>query len=166
MDFAEEVEMKALSILQPWAWLIVRPDLTDPMARAAAHADGLIKDIENRTWGTSFRGEFLVHAGKTYSRRDHEDYAEWLADEMGIVLPKYEAMPRGGVVGKATVADCVKTHPSRWKMPDTHGFVLAGQQPLPFVPWRGQLGWFDIPESTLVDSPPFTLAPSPAGGRI
>jgi len=32
--------MKALSILQPWAWLVVN-----------GH-----KDIENRTWGTGFRG--------------------------------------------------------------------------------------------------------------
>lgn len=37
--------MKALSILQPWAWLIVNGN----------------KDIENRNWHTRFRGRFLVH---------------------------------------------------------------------------------------------------------
>ncbi len=38
--------MKALSIIQPWASLI---------------ATG-IKDVENRTWRTNYRGEFLIHA--------------------------------------------------------------------------------------------------------
>ncbi|MCB1589226.1 MAG: hypothetical protein KDI56_10025, partial [Xanthomonadales bacterium] len=27
--------MKALTIQQPWAWLIIRPDITDPQERAA-----------------------------------------------------------------------------------------------------------------------------------
>lgn len=40
--------MKALSIRQPWAWLIVHGG----------------KDIENRSWHTKFRGRFLVHAAK------------------------------------------------------------------------------------------------------
>lgn len=38
--------MKALSIKQPWASLI-------------AHG---IKDIENRTWRTHFRGKIYIHA--------------------------------------------------------------------------------------------------------
>src|SRR3972149_11819690 len=45
--------MKALSIIQPWAWLIVH-----------GH-----KPVENRRWPTSFRGQFLIHAGKKF---DHE----------------------------------------------------------------------------------------------
>ncbi|WP_245839042.1 ASCH domain-containing protein [Yersinia kristensenii] len=38
--------MKALSIRQPWAWLIVNG----------------YKDIENRTWNTKCRGPVLIHA--------------------------------------------------------------------------------------------------------
>lgn len=30
------VDVLTLSIRQPWAWLIVRPDITDPRERAAA----------------------------------------------------------------------------------------------------------------------------------
>ena len=41
--------MKAITIKQPWASLIVAG----------------IKDIENRTWKTSFRGRVLIHAAKT-----------------------------------------------------------------------------------------------------
>lgn len=39
--------MKTISIKQPWASLIVEG----------------VKDIENRTWRTKFRGRVLVHAG-------------------------------------------------------------------------------------------------------
>lgn len=41
--------MKALTVKQPWAGLII--------------AGG--KDIENRTWRTSYRGRVLIHAAKT-----------------------------------------------------------------------------------------------------
>lgn len=44
--------MKALSIRQPWASLIVMG----------------IKDIENRTWPTRHRGSVLVHAAKGMTR--------------------------------------------------------------------------------------------------
>lgn len=40
--------MKALSIKQPWAWLV---------------SEGY-KGVENRTWKTNYRGVFLIHAGK------------------------------------------------------------------------------------------------------
>jgi hypothetical protein len=137
--------MKALSILQPWAWLIVRPDLTDTAQRARAAADGLIKDIENRSWRTPYRGYFLVHAGKTYPRIEHEDQARWIEADFGIVLPHYEQMQRGGVVGQARIVDCVRDHASSWKVDGSWGFVLTEQKPLAFAPFRGQLGWFDIP---------------------
>jgi hypothetical protein len=41
--------MKAITIKQPWAFLIVEG----------------VKDIENRTWKTNFRGRVLIHASKT-----------------------------------------------------------------------------------------------------
>ena len=45
--------MKALSIRQPWAWLIVAG----------------YKDVENRTWATDFRGRIYVHAGQRYDNQ-------------------------------------------------------------------------------------------------
>jgi hypothetical protein len=71
--------MKALSIRQPWAWLIVH-----------GH-----KDIENRTWTTTFRGRFLVHAGRTF---DPEGY-RWVRRELSIEMPEPAAFDRGGIVG-------------------------------------------------------------------
>ena len=40
-------DLRCLSIRQPWAWAIVSG----------------VKDIENRTWTTEFRGRIVIHAG-------------------------------------------------------------------------------------------------------
>jgi hypothetical protein len=126
-----------ISILQPYAWLIVN-----------GH-----KDIENRGWATKFRGRILIHAGKKYSRRDHDEYAEDMLD-MGIELPAFDAMQLGGIVGSATVTDCVQEHPSKWKILGSWGFVLKDQRVRPFVPYRGQLSIFGVPESVLAEGVP------------
>lgn len=125
--------LPCLSILQPYAWLIVN-----------GH-----KDIENRGWATSFRGRILIHAGKKYSRRDHDEYAESIDEYFGIALPAFEAMELGGIVGSATITDCVREHPSRWKQSDSWGFVLMHQRKRPFVPYRGQLNIFRVPETAI-----------------
>ena len=139
-----------ISIRQPWAWLIVRPDLADPVERMWAYETGQIKDIENRTWPTRKRGPVLIHASKAYSRREHAALAADLEDRTGVRLPPYEAMQRGGIVGKATLIDCVREHPSQWKMPDHWGFVLKDTVRTPFVPWQGQLGWFLVPATAVM----------------
>lgn len=138
--------MKALSILQPWAWLIVRPDITDPRQRQIPQ---LLKDVENRTWPTNVHGPILIHAGKTYSRRRHDEYTVAIADMFGIKLPAYESMPRGGIVGRAEIYNCWRNSPSRWAAPNSWHFQLRHAEPLPFVAWRGQLGFFDVPDSEL-----------------
>lgn len=120
--------MKALSILQPWAWLIVN-----------GH-----KDIENRTWYTPYRGKFIVHAGKKYGPRIHADYAECIEDMFKIKLPPLAEMQLGGIVGEATIIDCTKGSGSRWYADGRWGFVLTGMKKLPFRPYRGQLGFFDV----------------------
>lgn len=128
--------LPCLSILQPWAWLIVN-----------GH-----KDIENRSWSTKFRGRILIHASKAYARKPHDQFAEDLLAEFDIKLPAYDELQRGGIVGSATITDCVRVHSSRWKMDDCWGFVLKDQQVSPFVPLRGQLGIYRVPESAIAQS--------------
>ena len=70
--------MAALSIRQPWAWLVVNG----------------YRDIENRDWPTNFRGPLLVHAGLTMTRSDYEQAAQ-LLDEAGL-------LPPGGLPGAAS----------------------------------------------------------------
>ena len=114
--------MKVLSIRQPWAWLIVQG----------------YKDVENRTWRTEFRGDFLVHAGYIF---DGEGY-DWVVEVMKIDLPEEDTFERGGIIGAAEIVDCVKKYSSPWFI-GPYGFVLRNPRPLPFVQMRGKPGFFD-----------------------
>lgn len=89
--------MLALSIRQPWAWLIL-------------HAG---KDIENRDWPTKVRGRVLIHAAKGMTRDEYEDgigFAQAIAYEAGRILhaPTIE-LPRGGIVGSVEIATLPST---------------------------------------------------------
>jgi hypothetical protein len=118
--------MKCLSIRQPWAWAIL-------------HAD---KDVENRTWATDYRGPILLHAGQKL-----EDQAvSEIEAAFGLIVP--DDLPRGGIVGAVRIVGCVQESASSW-FSGPFGFVLADSQPLPFLPLRGQLGIFDVPEAAL-----------------
>jgi len=92
--------MKVLSIKQPWASLI---------------ASG-IKDIENRTWKTNFRGRILIHASgnpagsffQILSKQQLESIKpSWLIE----VLKKGE---RSAIIGEVDIVDCVINHSSIW----------------------------------------------------
>jgi hypothetical protein len=116
--------MKALSIRQPWAWLI-----------ANGH-----KDIENRCWKTYLRGRFLIHASKGMTRDDYAT-ASVMAEEQGIELPSFGDLERGGIIGEATITDCVTQDASPWFFGE-YGFVIKDARPLPFAPCKGALGFF------------------------
>lgn len=120
--------MKALSIRQPWAWLIL-------------HAG---KDVENRSWPTRFRGRFLIHAAKGMTRDEYESAPAWIVD-----LPDFDQLRRGGIVGSAELVDCVTESDSEWFF-GRYGFVLRNVKPLLFVPYRGELGFFDVPDSLAI----------------
>jgi hypothetical protein len=115
--------MKVLSIRQPWAWLIVQG----------------IKDIENRTWRTKFRGQFLVHASLKF---DKEGYRA-IQRKHFVYMPQPHEFDRGCVVGYSMLVDCVEEHKSPW-MGDAFGFVLTESHPLLTpIPLKGKLGFFD-----------------------
>lgn len=59
--------MKALSLKQPYAWLI---------------ANGFLQ-VDDRTWGTQYRGPMLIHASKGL----YESYYDYLKDSTNIPLP-------------------------------------------------------------------------------
>jgi len=128
--------MKALSIRQPWAWLII-------------HAG---KTIENRTWHTKFRGRFLVHAAQGMTKSEYRQVQSWLtyADraQLGIRLPTFDQLQRGGIIGSVELVDSVDSSDSPWYMGEK-GFVLRDAKPLPFVPLKGRLGFFDVPDALL-----------------
>lgn len=114
--------MKALSIRQPWAQLIVQG----------------IKDIENRQWSTSYRGELLIHASKAVDLDLCQQYAEYLP--CGLLT--------GGIIGKASLVAVVSKSDSPW-FQGKYGFVLKNARTMPFVPMRGFLHFFDVDDALL-----------------
>lgn len=121
---ARQPAMKALSIRQPWAWLIIHGG----------------KDIENRTWSTKYRGRILVHASQAMSRPEY-DAAKIVADTNNAYLPDFENLKRGGIIGSVEIADCVNSSDSPWFF-GPYGLLLRDPQPLPFQPMKGRLGLF------------------------
>ncbi len=77
--------MKALTIKQPWATLIMQGD----------------KRFEFRSWQTKYRGELLIHAGKNVDKEALKRLAKYLPKEL----------PYGKILGKVNLVDCVKVSP-------------------------------------------------------
>lgn len=120
--------MKALSIRQPWAWLILHGG----------------KDIENREWRTSYRGPVLIHASKTMTRADYEACVLFIADmHTPWRLPAPDVLRKqcGGIVGQVEIVDCVTRSDSPWFC-GPFGFVLRNPQPQQFSPCLGALRFF------------------------
>lgn len=120
-----------LSIRQPWAWAII-------------HAG---KDVENRTWWTRHRGPIFIHAGVSFdgSKADALQTVKFWAYRAGVSAPaSIDGIPRGGIVGMAEIVDCVTKMDSEWFC-GPFGFVLRNARPLPLIPCKGQLGFFDAP---------------------
>ncbi|ADY51538.1 protein of unknown function DUF437 [Pseudopedobacter saltans DSM 12145] len=92
--------MKTLTIKQPWASLI---------------ANG-IKDVENRSWKTNYRGEILIHAGLDTVfdgfMPDGSTVGEWL--RLNGYDWHYNNVPHGAIIGKANLVDCTINHSSIW----------------------------------------------------
>lgn len=138
--------MKALSIIQPWTSLI---------------ATG-IKDIENRTWRTSFRGEFLLHAsakplsaGWEALTDEQKEAAARLIQPFGTVND-VKLLPVSAIIGKARLVDCVQNHPSVWAEKGVWNWVLADvvlfDKPIPNV--KGKLGFWEFDDSLLANVKP------------
>lgn len=117
--------MKAISIKQPWASLIVEG----------------IKDIENRNWFTYYRGLLYIHASKGFDIQG--------ANVLAMKYPQYTALIekskelRGGIIGTVQLINCVRSHTSEW-FQGKYGFVFQAPQTIKFHPMKGQLSLFDF----------------------
>lgn len=77
--------MKALTIKQPWATLIMQGD----------------KRFEFRSWQTKYRGDLLIHAGKGIDKEAMKRLEKYLPKEL----------PYGKILGKVKLVDCIKMSP-------------------------------------------------------
>lgn len=122
--------MKALTICQPYAEMIVRGD----------------KRVENRTWPTKYRGPLYIHAGKN---------KQWLDDGD---LENFPNMAFGAVIATVNLVDCIhidaipsvhldKKYP--WLRNHEHVsgpwcWILDRVTPIGPWPYRGAQGLFEI----------------------
>lgn len=123
--------MKAITIKQPWASLIVHG----------------IKDIENRSWRTNFRGRVLIHSS---AKGDIAKFGCLQPNRRLKVLNTpmshicFNDLPFGSIIGSVEIVDCVQNHPSIWADKGAYNWVLAN--PVLFkkpIPAKGRLSFWE-----------------------
>lgn len=133
---------KVISILQPWASLVV-----------LGH-----KKIETRSWNTKYRGELLIHAsvGKKYKSIPADDhfYKYYHLLFAKNKMQPIEHLPYGAIIGKVNLVDTYHTGSIGLQSilnnqelafgdysPNRFGWLLS--DPVMFdkpIPAKGQLG--------------------------
>lgn len=111
-------QVPALSIRQPWAHRIIYRG----------------KDIENRSWETSYRGWIMVHAGIALDRAA-------IGDDFTDRRDRDIEYPRGGIVGLVRIDGVVRADPSRWFFGPV-GLILRHPISVPLIECKGRLGFF------------------------
>lgn len=113
---------KALTVKQPWAYLICSG----------------VKDIENRTWRTNYRGRIYIHASAI--KKDNtrlKDYQHLLSEEQYNKVTSFfgkdvlfRLMDSSAIVGHVDIVDCVEDHTSiwaeHWVLKDWHNGTWGG----------------------------------------
>ena len=129
--------MKALSLKQPWATLIVAG----------------IKPIENRTWSSSYRGRLLIHASQNWD----EEGAKWIVAH----FPELKGMIyhsnhlKGKIIGQVEMVDCVESYDSPWFF-GPYGFVFNKAYEFyreQAIPYKGQLQIFEVSDLIKIPKP-------------
>jgi activating signal cointegrator 1 len=133
--------MKALSVLQPWAQLLVLG----------------VKKYETRSWKTRHRGPVLIHASQRFpdsARRLCETFHVALA-QGGILFPA--DLPLGSLVGTVYLEDCLPADQVLYEQPSEIELALGDFRPGHWawkmsnakrlatpIPYQGALGIFKV----------------------
>ncbi len=148
--------MKALSLRQPWAWIVVHGG----------------KDLENRRRvNTKFpREPILIHASQGMTRSEYNAAIAFSARAMDVkdgfgagdeyikLIPAFCDLERGGIVGRCRITGVrsnnavpagENAHP--WAMAGQYGYSLVEIVPLPFVKCMGMLGFFSVPAEVVLE---------------
>ena len=121
--------MKVITIKQPWATLIAKG----------------YKEYEFRTWQTKYRGDILIHAGKSIDEAAMKRFQDYNLD-----------YPLGVIIAKAKITDCVLAddkfrqkylakepnvyHNLKRKDKNLYGFKLEEVKEIEPIKISGQLG--------------------------
>lgn len=144
---------KAISIKQPWAYLICTG----------------IKDVENRTWPTKYRGRVYIHASGTSWA--WYKVCNYLTDKMADVFEKMgfngkwlRDLHVSAIIGHVDIVDCVINYNSIWAEQSdmfrrTHSAGIVSNPPIynwvlanpvlfekPILNVKGKLSFWDCSE--------------------
>lgn len=138
--------MKAISLRQPWADLVI---------------DGK-KTLELRPWKTNYVGPILIHGSKRFFPSDFEHFK---------MKPAKSTF--GGILGMANLLgyltfkdseDCMKFSEKHLAGPEyftdqeyrdgrAHGLLISKPYRFPkAIPYRGMLSLFEVPDSVLTEN--------------
>jgi activating signal cointegrator 1 len=149
--------MKALSLLQPWASLVI-----------LGH-----KKIETRSWNTKYRGELLIHGSKK-QLKEMEKVHICSHPHFGEVfdIENLNELPYGAIIGKVNLDDTFHTEDSETiinhsedlfeitNINDNESFEKAVSKELAFGDYSpNRYGW-------LLSNPIISDTPIPAKGML
>lgn len=119
--------MLALTVRQPWAWLLFHG-----------------KPVENRNWKASYRGPLAIHAAKGMTRMEYEDAVDFVFTfAPRIEIPPLAELVRGAIIGSVDMIDCVEHHESPF-FQGKYGFVFSHASMLPVpIPAKGALSFWE-----------------------
>ncbi len=145
-----DVSMKALSIRQPWADLIVQGK----------------KTLELRSWAVGYRGPLAIHASQTVDREACQAHGInpdqvstgaiiGVVDLVSIIVLDDEAFASRR--NEHLVADPLEGTPERFKTTPLYGWQIANPRTLSQPrPVRGRMGLFSVPDEMTKDERPKT----------
>jgi hypothetical protein len=103
--------LKTLSVRQPWANLIVHG----------------IKDVENRTRKTNYRGRILIHA----PAKDEYKHGIFTKDQLhdiwnraGNRIRMLRVREKSAIIGSVEIVDCIRDSDSVWAEEDCWHWIL------------------------------------------
>jgi ASCH domain len=130
--------MKALTIKQPWAELIVSGR----------------RPFEVRNWKPDYQGWLLVHAGKKLDEQ---------AARRFNIAPS--VLTFGAIIGKVHIDECIEFTPQSCEELKSQHLEWSDYQPGVFgwrlsaaarfehpIPWSGSLGLFEVPDIEIPDA--------------
>lgn len=159
--------MKALTLTQPWASLVVLGE----------------KSIETRSWKTSHRGRIAIHAGKRYPDYARglcyqEPFASALIDWPGIAFSNSDELPTGCILGTVELVSVRQVHGHTdqgpilgWPEHDDFGASIGdlGRFVAAQHPWHQEVAFGDYSPGRyawLLRDPVMFSEPIPAKGAL
>lgn len=129
------MKSKALSVQQPYAILEVMG----------------IKDIENRSWKTDYRGRLYIHAcGRKGDHKKNKLTPEQMSEVTGSIALRIvqDDQMYSSIIGYVDLVDVVENHPSVWALPGHYHWVLANPVMFnsPIINVKGKLSLWNCSE--------------------